>query len=219
MTERTGPEPPRLDRVELPELAAPQDTGDVREGERYEDLDWSGIDREFWTFTGCAFRRVNLDGTSLRGAHLTEVTVTGLEVSELIAPRSTWQRVELTGGRIGSAELYGGSWRSVSVTGCKIGYLNARAAEWQDVRFVDCIVDELDLSSASVTRLALDGCRIDTLTLSGARLADVDLRRADLRAITDVAGLAGAWITGSQLTQLAPHLASHLRINLGDPPD
>jgi uncharacterized protein YjbI with pentapeptide repeats len=219
VTERTGPEPPRLDPVELPELAEPQDTGDVREGERYEDLDWSGIDREFWTFTGCAFRRVNLDGTSLRGAHLTEVTMSGLEVSELIAPRSTWQRVELTGGRIGSAELYDGNWRSVSVTGSKIGYLNARAAEWQDVRFVDCIFDELDLSSAAVTRLALDGCRIDTLTLSGARLADVDLRQADLRAITDVAGLAGAWITESQLTELAPHLAAHLKISVDDPSD
>jgi uncharacterized protein YjbI with pentapeptide repeats len=219
VTERTGPEPPRLDPVQLPQLTEPQDTGDVREGERYEDLNWSESDRAFWTFTGCAFRRVNLDGTSLRGAHLTEVTVTGLEVSKLTAPRSTWQRVELTGGRIGSAELYDGNWRSVSVTGCKIGYLNARAAEWQDVRFVDCIFDELDLSSASVTRLSLDGCRIDTLTLSGVRLADVDLRRADLRAITDVAGLAGAWITGSQLTELAPHLASHLKISLGDPPD
>ena len=217
MTERTGPEPPRLDAVELPELTEPQDTGDVREGERYEDLDWSEIDREFWTFTGCGFRRVNLDGTSLRGAHLTEVTMSGLEVSELMAPRSTWQRVELTGGRIGSAELYDGNWRSVSVTDCKIGYLNARAAEWQDVRFVGCIFDELDLSSATVTRLALDGCRIDTLTLSGARLADVDLRQTDLRAITDVAGLAGAWITESQLTELAPHLAAHLKIGVDDP--
>jgi uncharacterized protein YjbI with pentapeptide repeats len=217
VTTRTGPEPPRTDPVVLPELTEPQDTGDVREGERYEDLDWSGEDREFWAFTGCAFRRVDLDGTSLRGAHLAEVTLTGLEVSELVAPRSSWQRVEVTGGRIGSAELYDGSWRSVSVTGAKIGYLNARAAEWQDVRFTDCILDELDLSSARVTRLALDGCRIDTLTLSGARLTDVDLRRTDLRAVTDVAGLAGAWITPSQLSDLAPHLASHLRIGLGEP--
>ena len=215
MTERSGPEPPRLDPVELPELTEPEDTGEIREGERYEDLDWTGTDREFWTFTGCAFRRVNLDGTSLRGTHLTEVTMTGLEVSELVAPRSTWQRVELTGGRIGSAELYDGHWRSVSVTGGKFGYVNARAAKWQDVRFVDCIIDELDLASAAVTRLALDGCRLGTLTLSGARLADVDLRRTDLRAVTDVAGLAGAWITESQLTDLAPHLASHLRISVG----
>jgi uncharacterized protein YjbI with pentapeptide repeats len=215
VTQRTGPEPPRLEPLILPELAEPQDTGDVREGERYEDLDWSGEDREFWAFTGCAFRRVDLDGTSLRGAHLAEVTLTALEVSELVAPRSTWQRVELTGGRIGSAELYDGSWRSVGVTGCKIGYLNARAAEWQDVRFTDCILDELDLSAASVTRLALDGCRIETLTLSGARLTDVDLRRTDLRTITDVAGLSGAWITESQLSELAPHLASHLTIRVG----
>ena len=215
VTERTGPEPPRIEPVVLPELTAPQDTGDVREGERYEDLDWSGADREFWAFTGCAFRRVDLDGTSLRGVHLTEVTLSGLEASELVAPRSMWQRAELTGGRIGSAELYDGSWRSVTVSGAKIGYLNARAAEWRDVRFDDCIIDELDLSSARVTRLALDGCRIGTLTLAKARLSEVDLRRADLRAVTDVAGLAGTWITEDQLTDLAPHLASHLKISVG----
>ena len=214
MAEPTGPEPPRLEPVDLPELREPRDTGDVCEAERYQDLDWSGTDREFWTFTGCAFRRVNLDGTQLRGTHLSEVALTGLDVAELLAPRSTWQRVEVTGGRIGSAELYDGSWRSVQVSGCKIGYLNARAAEWRDVRFVDCTFDELDLSSASVTRLALDGCRIDTLTLSGARLADADLRRAELRVVTGLAGLAGSWITESQLTELAPHLAAHLKIGV-----
>ena len=215
MAEPTGPEPPRLEPVDLPELDEPRDTGDVREGERYEDLDWSGADREFWSFTGCAFRRVNLDGTRLRGTHLNEVTLSGLDVPELDASRSTWRRVEVSGGRIGSAELYDGSWRSVQVSGCKIGYLNARAAEWRDVRFVDCTFDELDLSSASATRLALDGCRIDTLTLSGARLADVDLRHADVRAVTGLGGLAGSWITESQLTELAQHLAAHLKISVG----
>ena len=131
MAERTGPEPPRLEPVDLPELREPEDTGDVREGQRFDDLDWSGVDREFWTFAGCAFRRVNLDGTRLRGSHLNEVIMSGLDVPELVAPRSTWRRVEVAGGRIGSAEVYDATWRSVSVTGCKIGYLNARAAEWR----------------------------------------------------------------------------------------
>ncbi|HZA71499.1 MAG TPA: pentapeptide repeat-containing protein [Propionibacteriaceae bacterium] len=215
MAERTGPEPPRLEPVELPELTEPEDTGDVRERQRYDDLDWSGADREFWTFTGCAFRRVNLDGTLLRGTHLNEVTMAGLDVPELVAPRSTWRRVDLTGGRIGSAEVYDTSWRSVSMSECKIGYLNARSAQWQDLRFADCTFGELDLSSARVTRLALDRCRIETLTLSGSRLTDVDLRGADFRAITGVAGLAGSWITEEQLTELAPHLATQLKISIG----
>ena len=215
MAQPTGPEPPRLEPVVLSELTEPQDGGDVREGERYDGLDWSGADRQFWSFTGCAFRRVNLDGTQLRGSHLSEVTLEGLDVPELVAPRSSWRQVDLTGGRIGSAELYDGGWRSVSVSGCKVGYLNARAAEWQDVRFTDCTIGELDLSSSRVTRLALDDCRIETLTVSGARLVDVDLRRADLRAVTGLAGLAGSWITESQLTELAPHLAAHLKIGIG----
>ena len=86
---------------------------------------------------------------------------------------------------------------------------------WQDVRFTDCTIGELDLSSARVARLALDDCRIETLTLSGARLTDVDLRRADFRAVTGVAGLAGSWITEDQLTELAPYLAKHLRSRSG----
>lgn len=217
MDERTGPRPPRLDPVDLPELADPQDTGDLREGERFEDLDWSDADREFWTFTGCAFRRVNLDGTRLRGSHLNVVTLSGLDVPELAAPRSSWRRVALDGGRIGSAELYDTSWRSVTVSASKIGYLNARAAEWQDVRFADCTIGELDLSAANVTRLALDDCRVETLTLTGARLADVDLRHADLRAVTGLAGLAGSWITEDQLAELAPHLAAHLKIHVARP--
>ena len=66
-----------------------------------------------------------------------------------------------------------------------------------------------------MTRLAFAGCRIETLTLSGARLVDVDLRGADFRAITGLAGLAGSWVTEDQLTELAPHLARHLKISVG----
>ena len=201
--------------VDLPPLTEPQDTGDVHEGERYDDQDWSGADREFWTFTGCAFRRVSLDGTRLRGSHLNVVTMAGLDVPELVAPRSTLAASRADGrpDRLGRALRRG--WRSVSVSGSKIGYLNARAAEWQDVRFADCTIGELDLSAARVARLVLDDCRIETLTLSGARLTDVDLRRADFRAVTGLAGLAGSWITEGQLTELAPYLANHLKISIG----
>ena len=167
-----------------------------------------------WTFTGCAFRRIGLDGTRLRGAHFRQVTLAELDAPEFAAPRSEWRSVSIAGSRIGSAELYESVWRSVTVSGCKINYLNARTATWQDVVFAGCALGELDLSEARVTRLAFRDCRIETLTLSGARLADVDLRGAELSRIVSVAGLAGTWISDRQLADLAPLLARHLQIGL-----
>lgn len=214
MDEQSEPEPPRIERIALTSLTDPLDSGDFHEGARFEGLDWSGTDREFWSFTGCAFRQVGLDGTRLRGAHFRHVTLAELDAPEFAAPRSEWRNVSLTGSRLGSAELYESVWRSVTVSGCKINYLNARTGTWQDVVFAGCTLGELDLGGSRVARLAFRDCRIETLTLSGAKLADVDLRGAQLSRIVSVAGLAGAWISDTQLADLAPLLASELRIGV-----
>jgi uncharacterized protein YjbI with pentapeptide repeats len=121
----------------------------------------------------------------------------------------------VSGSRIGAAELYESHWRSLEVVGSKLGYLNARSTVWQDVIFRDCVIDELDLGSATISRLAFERCEINTLDATRARCTDVDLRGARLHAIKGLGGLAGAWITGHQLTELAPLLAAHLKIDIG----
>jgi hypothetical protein len=112
-------------------------------------------------------------------------------------------------------ELYESNWRSVSIVGSKIDYLNARSAHWQDVRWRDCTIAELDLGQAVISRMAFEECRIGTLHVGHSQLADVDLRSAQLRVVEDLAGLAGSWITESQLEALAPQLAAYLSINVG----
>ncbi len=42
MDEQTEPEPPQIERITPPSLTDPLDSGDVREGARFEGLDWSG---------------------------------------------------------------------------------------------------------------------------------------------------------------------------------
>ena len=158
-------------------------------------IDLNGSDLEFWSFTDCEFRQAGLDETRLRGSRLSEVIMGEIDAAVFSAPRTSWRNVEVTGSRLGSAELYASTWRSVTIAGSKINYLNARTADWQDVRFTDCTLDELDLSDATVTRLAFTGCRIGTLTLGGARLTDVDLRDVRLEMINGLAGLAGAWVS------------------------
>ncbi len=202
----------------LPELTAVaagqvQD-GDQREAEDYRDGDFGGADLEFTTFVACAFQRTQLDGARLRGAHFAESTLTELDVAALTAPRSSWRGVQVSGSRIGAAELYESQFRSVTVATSKLGFVNARSAVWQDVVFCDCVIDELDLGSATITRLRFERCVIKTLDVTRAKLTDVDLRDAELHAVKGLGGLAGAWINDHQLTELAPLLAAQLKINI-----
>ena len=206
-----------IERLTLGELADGRSVEPEasREGERYDGVDFTEADLEFTSFTTCAFRRVRLNEARLRGAHFAEVTFTGADASVFAAPRSSWRNVLLTGSRLGSLELYESTWLSVTIEGSKIDYLNARSAQWQDVHWRDCTISELDLGQAMVTRMAFEDCRIGTLRAGHAQLTDVDLRGAELRALDGLAGLAGSWITESQLEALAPLLAAHLSINVG----
>jgi uncharacterized protein YjbI with pentapeptide repeats len=187
---------------------------DSREGERYDAVDFTDADLEFTSFSSCAFRRVRLNEARLRGAHFAEVTFDEVDAAVLAAPRTSWRNVQLTGSRLGSLELYESNWRSVSIEGSKVDYLNARSAHWQDVRWRDCTISELDLGQAVISRMAFEDCRIGTLHVGQAQFADVDLRGTQLTDLEGLPGLAGSWITESQLEALAPQLAAYLSINV-----
>lgn len=211
------PEPPRIDPVRLPELQnvmVPPARSDIRELERYAGVDLTDADLRFASFTECEFSGVRLSGSRWDGTRLRQVRLTDLDAPQLSAPRGDWRDVEISGGRIGSAELYDSSWASVTVTGGKINYLNARAATWSDVVFRDCVLDELDLTEATVRRLAFSSVRIGTLTTTSAKLTDVDLRGVTLSVVKGLGGLAGGWIDDQQLLDFAPLLAGELGIRV-----
>lgn len=186
--------------------------------ERYVDADFSGLDLTSSSFIGCSFERARLVDTALRGVQFSDCTLNEIDAPSLAAARSSWRSTTVVGSRIGSGELYESTWRSVVIESGKINYLNARTAAWRDVLFRDCVIDELDLSYAKITRLAFDRCRIGTLDVSNATLTDVDLRGARLTAVNGLGGLAGAWITETQLLEFAPLLAAQLGIRVAASP-
>jgi hypothetical protein len=217
LTTAGSPEPPAIGQLALGPLVDARTVGpeDTREGERYDEVDFTDADLEFASFSACAFHRVRLNEARLRGAHFAEVIFDEVDAAVLAAPRSSWRNVQLTGSRLGSMALYESNWRSVSIEGSKIDYLNARSAHWEDVRWRDCTISELDLGQAVISRMAFQDCRIGTLHVGQTQLSDVDLRGTQLGVLEDLAGLAGSWITESQLEALAPQLAAYLSINVG----
>ncbi len=220
MAPALGPRPPAKVQLALPALVDvdPDALSGARHHEqvRLADLDLSGADLGATTFAECVLERVVLDAADLRGLHLAECRLAQLDAARCVVPRSSWRDVTLTGSRLGAVESYESTWRSVVVTESKIGYLNARGSDWTDVTVRGCVVDELDLAGARLTRVLLEDCRVRSLRLDGATLVDVDLRSAHLQEIEGLAGLAGAWVSEQQLTALAPLLAAHVGLHVGE---
>ncbi|WP_109209168.1 MULTISPECIES: pentapeptide repeat-containing protein [Microbacterium] len=180
---------------------------------RLDGVAYAGIERDSWeldvgdTVEACRFEGLVLGAWTLRGARVVESVFSGANVPAVSAARGGWRDVELRDSRFGSVEAYDGEWRGIRFVRCKLGYVNLRAAELLDVAFEDCTIDEIDLMDASARRVAFASTRIAALNASGARLADVDLRGADVGQVIGLDGLRGATISPDQLQLMAPALA------------
>ncbi len=218
MPSPAGPKPPLTGPVLLPELVdtdpAAVVRGDNREREHYQPADFTGADLANTSFAECSFAGGSLTEADLRSVHLVETVLADVEATVFAAPRASWRSVTIDRSRLGAVEIYQSSWRAVEVSDCKLSYVNARGSTWTDVVFRNCVIDELDLSGAKIRRISFDGCRIGTLQLTQTVWSDADLRHADIAHLTDLAGLAGAWVSDDQLRLLAPLLAAHLKINI-----
>ncbi|GAA3773919.1 pentapeptide repeat-containing protein [Microbacterium kribbense] len=181
---------------------------------RYADADISGSDLSGASFTECELAAITAHETQLRAARFVQTRIQRLNAPVFTAARAVFRESELSHSRMGSIELYDAEIQSTAITGCKLGFANLRAARLQDVQFTDCTIDELDLSRAELTRVAFRDCTVDTLRLDGARLRHVDLRGLDLHIIAGLEGMAGATISSTQATLMAPLLAEHLRITV-----
>lgn len=164
--------------------------------------------------TECAFDRVSIEESQLRGIRVSESTMTSLNAPVLAAPRSTWREVTITGSRIGSAELFEADLSGVRISGSKLGYLNLRGATLTNVIVENCQIDELDLGGAVLKLVAFVDCQFGTLDTTRTRLTDVDLRGTQFSSLIGIEGLRGATIDEQQLAELAPHLAAAAGIRI-----
>jgi uncharacterized protein YjbI with pentapeptide repeats len=138
--------------------------------------------------------------------------------SDLDLAESAWLDSTVAGSRLGAVRAFGADWTRVRVEGGKVGYLNLRDAELVDVTLSGCVIGELDLARATVRKLVLDDCRVGRLDVTGATLVDVDLRGADLSALSGIASLGGTTISSAQLVEFAPALAEHVGLVVSDAP-
>ncbi|MGA0569030.1 pentapeptide repeat-containing protein [Rathayibacter sp. KR2-224] len=216
-------QPPRIDPLVLAELTD-ADPSALRPRRVHEALRFAPTAEDSQILAGADLPSVGLSECELVGLELSEARLIDSRLREarldrvtasvLAAQGGDWRDVEVRSSRLGAVELYESTWNSVRLSGCKLGFVNLRASELIDVSFEDCTIDELDLGGASATRVAFSGCRIGVLEASHARLADVDLRGADLEVVRGISSLNGATVSFEQLITLAPALAEELGLRV-----
>ena len=208
----TAPDLSRLRDGAADELAA----GEMVEDLRLAEADLSGAGLSAISLLSCRFSEVFADDTDLTAARLVDCRLERLSSTYLHSPRSTWRAVELTGSRIGAWEIYDADLESVLIEDCRLGFANLAGTVLRDILIRSTRIDELDLSGIEAERVRFEDCRVGTLRLRGGSLSDVDLRGLEMRVVSGVGSLAGATVSGEQLTELAPLLAEHLGLRVQD---
>ena len=208
----TAPDLSRLRGGEADELAA----GEMVEDLRLAGADLSSADLSAISLLSCRLSEIFTDDTDLAAARLVDCRLERLSSTYLHSPRSTWRTVELTGSRIGAWELYDADVESVLIEDCRLGFANLAGTGLRDVLIRGTRIDELDLSGVEAQQVRFEDCRVGTLRLRGGSLSDVDLRGLEMRVVSGIGALAGATISGDQLAELAPLLATHLGLRVED---
>ena len=181
--------------------------GDALEAVAIDTLDVAGARLTDLDVAESTIGVLRADGTDLRGLRIRDSVIEMLDAPVLRGARTSWQRVEVHGGRVGSAELYDTMLDEVLLEGLKLGFVNLRASTLRDVVVRDCTIDELDLDGAVLTRVAFEDCRIREVSGREARIEHLDLRGVDFDRLERFEGLRGATIASEQVFALAPMLA------------
>lgn len=211
---------PKIRPLNLPALA-PAEGGDVRGGGHYEarrftDVDFGDNNLAGASFVECELIGVQAGESQLQAARFSESRLDRLNAPALAAARSGWSDVHIANSRLGAVELFDADFRAVHIADSRLMFVNLRSAQMRDVKFTACAIDELDLTGAKVERMAFEDCTVQTLRLDHAVLRDVDLRGADLEAISGVDAMKGAAISTIQAMDLASLFAKHLGIAIID---
>jgi uncharacterized protein YjbI with pentapeptide repeats len=144
--------------------------------------------------------------------HLTDLVLSGCDLSTATFERSTWTRLALTDCRAIALDLSGNTLLDVTVSGGRAPHLNLRFAVTDRIRFNGVDLRELDAYGADLRGARFDDCDLTEAQLTSARCAGAVFRGCRLTGLRGVAALKGATVTGTDLWSVADLLAGALGI-------
>lgn len=190
------------------------EAGGYIEGHRIETVDFSSMFEPGLRILDTQFVDCTFDGTDFSKGHLSAVTFDTANAPQLQLQDSGLQDINFLHSRLGAVQAYATSWQRARFSHCKIEFLNLRDTKLDTVTFADCNITELDLTGAQLKNVTFQNCTISRLIMTRAVCKAVDLRGAELAAVSDFAGLKGTTMALHQFIDLAPDFAAVLGVTL-----
>jgi uncharacterized protein YjbI with pentapeptide repeats len=180
------------------------------------DLDLAGRSAKAVEFTQCRFTSVNLGGTTLGRAVVTDCVVENSNLANLQAEQSSWVRVQLSVLRMTGCHWTDGLLRDVRVTESRLDLASFRFTDFVRVRFERCNLTGADFVKADLSGAQFIGCDLTGAQFSQATMDGTRFARCALAGIGGVTSWNGAIVRADDLVSLSHTLAAALGIRIED---
>ncbi|MEV6525711.1 pentapeptide repeat-containing protein [Longispora sp. NPDC051575] len=178
----------------------------------FTDQDLSRRVAELVEFEQCRLTSVDLSGTSLDRARLTDCVVERSNLANLRTTGSTLRRVELSASRATGLQWIDGVLQDVALTECRFDLCTFRFSKFKDVVFTDCNLSRADFTNADLRGARFAGCDLTGAQFHNALMDGTVFSRCDLAELGGVTSFAGARVEGQDLVALSYTLADALGI-------
>jgi uncharacterized protein YjbI with pentapeptide repeats len=157
---------------------------------------------------------VAMPGLVFDRCHLTDLELSGCDLSAARFDRSTWTRMALSDCRASGLDLSGSTLLDVAVSGGRAAHANLRFAVTERISFSGVDLTDLDAYGADLTGATFDDCDLTGAQFTSATCTAAVFRGCRLTGLRGVEGLKGATVSGTDLWAVADLLAGALGITV-----
>lgn len=182
------------------------------ESSRVAGQDLIGKQLQHLVVSNSRLEALRLAEAGLESSRLTDVVVTGCDLSNVDLHKGSWTRVACTDSKLIGARANESSWQDVHVEDYVADMLQLQQSRCQRVRFSQCRLRGAFFNGTDLTGTVFEGCDLRDADFSHAVLTGVDLRRSIIEGIR----IGPEQLRGLTLTQdQALYVAGILGITIG----
>jgi uncharacterized protein YjbI with pentapeptide repeats len=185
------------------------------EGVLLRDADLSRQRAGGVSFTTSILHAVELPESALEQLSLSDVELSGCNLSNVVAPRARWHRVRARGCRMTGVLISGAVLSDVTFTDCRIDLASFGSSRLERVTFEGCRLAQTDFMESQLQDVRFERCDLTEEDFRGATLRRCEARGCELSAIQgaerlrglsmpwpDIVANAGVWATALGIAEL-----------------
>jgi uncharacterized protein YjbI with pentapeptide repeats len=168
------------------------------------------------TLTETRLINVDLGGARVRGLRLTDVSIEGGNLANLVAPELSLSRIAVSDARLTGAQWTRGRIADTLFRDCRVDLATFAGTTFERATFEGCRLAQADFREALLRSVRFDRCDLTEADLTGVRIDRCELRGCTLERLTGIERLRGAAMPWVDVVGHAGLLAAALGIRVLD---